>query len=152
MDAMQPEFDDEDPINPFDFWTGANFKLKIRDVEGYRNYDKSEFSRQEPLSQDDDELETIYNKIHGLAEFTDPSSYKTYNELSAKLTSVLGEANATMGAPSLAQEASLGEEATAPTYKAAAEETINAADISLDTVTSTEDDDTMSYFSKLMSD
>ncbi len=152
MDAMQPEFDDEDPINPFDFWTGANFKLKIRDVEGYRNYDKSEFSRQEPLSQDDDELEAIYNKIHGLAEFTDPSSYKTYNELSAKLTSVLGEANATMGTPSLAQEASLGEEATAPTYKAAAEETINAADISLDTVTSTEDDDTMSYFSKLMSD
>ena len=70
------------------------------------------------MSQDDDELEAIYNKIHGLAEFTDPSSYKTYNELSAKLTSVLGEANATMGTPSLAQEASLGEEATAPTYKA----------------------------------
>ena len=91
MDAMQPEFEDEAPLNPFDFWEGANFKLKIRDVEGYRNYDKSEFDRQTPLSEDDTYLEEVYNKMHKLEEFTDPKSYKTYSELKAKLINVLNK-------------------------------------------------------------
>jgi len=89
-DSMQPEFDDEDPINPFDFWEGANFKLKIRKVEGYRNYDKSEFSPQsEFLGGDDDKLEEIYNKTYDLQEFLDPANYKSYGELKAKLVRVL---------------------------------------------------------------
>ena len=93
MDVMQPEFADEEPINPFDFWEGASFKLKIRNVEGYRNYDKSEFSSPAPLSNDDSELEAIYDKQYDLNEFTDPANYKSYDELYARLQLVLGEAN-----------------------------------------------------------
>jgi len=74
MDQMQPQFQDEEPVNPFDFWEGASFKLKIRNVEGYRNYDKSEFASPTPLSNDDDELENIYNGLYDLNEFTDPTS------------------------------------------------------------------------------
>ena len=79
MDVMQPQFQDEEPVNPFDFWAGAHFKLKIRNVEGYRNYDKSEFASPAPLSNDDDELESIYNKMHDLNEFTDPRILSYYH-------------------------------------------------------------------------
>lgn len=92
MDVMQPEFQDETPINPFDFWEGANFKLKIRQVEGYRNYDKSEFDSPSPLKNgDEDELKEVYDSIHSLAEFTDPAQYKSYEVLSKKLHEVLGD-------------------------------------------------------------
>jgi hypothetical protein len=92
MDVMQPEFQDETPINPFDFWEGANFKLKIRQVEGYRNYDKSEFDRPAPLKNgNEEELKDIYDSIHSLTEFTDPSQYKSYEALSKKLHEVLGD-------------------------------------------------------------
>lgn len=89
-EAMNPQYDDETPINPFDFWEGANFKLKIRQVEGYRNYDKSEFESPAPLSDDDERLETIWKSQYALAEFTDPATFKTYDELKAKLSRVLG--------------------------------------------------------------
>lgn len=89
MDVMNPQFDDEEPVNPFDFWEGANFKLKIRQVEGYRNYDKSEFASPGPLSDDDDELEQIYNKMYDLNEFLDPKTYKSYDELKARMNKVL---------------------------------------------------------------
>lgn len=96
MDVMQPEFQDETPINPFDFWEGANFKLKIRQVEGYRNYDKSEFDSPSALKNgDEDELKDIYDSIHSLAEFTDPAQYKSYEVLSKKLHDVLGDSMAT---------------------------------------------------------
>jgi hypothetical protein len=92
MDVMQPQFEDEKPINVFDFWGGANFKLKIRSVEGYRNYDKSEFETAAPLFKGDDkQLEAIYGKLHSLKDFTDPKNYKSYNELKKKLFEVLGE-------------------------------------------------------------
>ena len=91
MAAMQPEFKDETPINPFDFWEGANFKLKIRKVDGYWNYDKSEFSRPGTLEElSDDQLESIWKKEYALTEFTDPKNFKTYEELEARLNSVLG--------------------------------------------------------------
>ena len=78
MDVMQPTFADEKPVNPFDFWDGADFKLKIRQVEGYRNYDKSEFASQSPLHGGDEaKLESVYNQMHSLTEFTDPKNYKT---------------------------------------------------------------------------
>tara|TARA_S200002703_G_scaffold44175_1_gene38555 strand:- start:589 stop:1488 length:900 start_codon:yes stop_codon:yes gene_type:complete len=87
--AMQPEFEDETPINPFDFWQGANFKLKIRKVDGYWNYDKSEFDSANPLLDDDDALETIWKREYSLADFTSASSFKTYEELEKRLNMVL---------------------------------------------------------------
>ena len=90
MDVMQPQFQDEEPVNPFDFWAGAHFKLKIRNVEGYRNYDKSEFDVPSALSEDDAALEKIWKQQHKLAEFVDPSNFKTYDELKTKLHRVLG--------------------------------------------------------------
>lgn len=89
-DAMKPQYADEDPLNPFDMWAGANFKLKIRNVEGYRNYDKSEFASPSPLFEDDDELEAIWKKEHSLKAFIDPASFKSYDELKTKLNMVLG--------------------------------------------------------------
>jgi hypothetical protein len=91
MDSMQPKFQDESPVNPFDMWKGANFKMKIANVAGYRNYDRSEFSTAEALNADDSVLEGIYNQQHALSEFTDPTSFKSYSELNLKLTRVLGE-------------------------------------------------------------
>jgi hypothetical protein len=90
-EAMNPEFADETPINPFDMWEGANFKLKIRNVEGYRNYDKSEFADKSALLDGDDEkLEALWKKEYSLKEFTEPSNFKSYEVLKAKLDKVLG--------------------------------------------------------------
>ena len=90
-EAMNPQFADEEAVNPFDLWAGANFKLKIRNVEGYRNYDKSEFDRQGPLDADDSKLEAVWKKEHSLSAFLDASNFKSYDELQAKLMKVLGE-------------------------------------------------------------
>jgi hypothetical protein len=89
-EAMQPEFEDESPIDPFDFWQGANFKLKAKNVAGYRNYDSSEFASQSALLDDDDALEAIWKKQYSLADFMSPSEFKTYEELKKRLSSVLG--------------------------------------------------------------
>ena len=89
-EAMQPEFEDETPIDPFDFWQGANFKLKAKNVAGYRNYDSSEFASQGALLDDDDALEAIWKRQYSLAEFLSPNEYKTYDELKSRLHSVLG--------------------------------------------------------------
>lgn len=88
--AMQPEFEDESPIDPFDFWQGANFKLKAKNVAGYRNYDSSEFSAQGALLNDDDDMEAIWKKQYSLAEFLAPDQFKSYEELKVRLDSVLG--------------------------------------------------------------
>jgi hypothetical protein len=88
--AMQPEFEDEEAIDPFDFWQGANFKLKAKNVAGYRNYDSSEFAPQGALLDDDDALEAIWKKQYSLADFVSPDQFKTYEELKARLHSVLG--------------------------------------------------------------
>ena len=90
-EAMNPEFPDEKPVNPFDFWEGANFKLKIRNVEGYRNYDKSEFESAEPLfGGDDDKLEELWKKEYSLKEFLDAKNFKPYDQLKSRLDKVLG--------------------------------------------------------------
>jgi hypothetical protein len=90
-DAMNPKFEDEDPTNPFDLWEGANFKLKIRNVEGYRNYDKSEFDRQSVLGGfEDEKLEAIWNQEHSLKAFLDKSNFKSYDDLQKRLNKVLG--------------------------------------------------------------
>ena len=135
MDVMQPQFQDEDPVNPFDFWEGADFKLKIRNVEGYRNYDKSEFASPTALSESDDELEEIYDRIFDLSEFSDPANYKSYEELQARLSMVLGETNNTGFNPEL-------EKVEEPAPRKVAPEPVVAS-------ASAEEDDTMSYFAKL---
>ena len=90
-EAMNPEFADETPVNPFDMWEGANFKLKIRNVEGYRNYDKSEFADKSALFDgDDDKLEDLWKKEHSLKEFTEKKQFKSYDQLKARLDKVLG--------------------------------------------------------------
>ena len=80
METMQPAFEDETPVNPFDLWEGANFKLKIRKVDGYWNYDKSEFDSVTQLKSTDEELEKIYNSEYSLADFVAPSNFKSYDE------------------------------------------------------------------------
>ena len=91
QEAMQPEFADEDPINPFDFWTGANFKLKVRKVAGFINYDKSEFESASALFDGDDEkLEELWKTQYALGEFTDPTTFKSYDELKKRMNEVLG--------------------------------------------------------------
>lgn len=140
MDSMQPQFEDEEPINPFDFWDGADFKLKIRKGDGgWPNYDKSEFDSPSALSDDDDELEKIYNNLYDLREFTDPETFKSYDELKAKMERVLNLSNK---GPSIRDEEQLGEEEPAPSMK---EETHK------EPVSSDDDDDegSMSYFNRL---
>jgi len=91
-EAMQPEFEDETPINPFDFWGGANFKLKVRKVAGFINYDKSEFdSKSELFDGDDTKLEELWKTQYSLSEFTDPSNFKSYDELKTRLQVVIGD-------------------------------------------------------------
>jgi len=90
-EAMNPEFADETPVNPFDLWEGANFKLKIRNVEGYRNYDKSEFAdKSSLLDGDDDKLEQLWKNEYSLKEFTEKKHFKSYEQLKARLDKALG--------------------------------------------------------------
>lgn len=95
-EAMNPQFADEEPLNPFDFWEGASFKLKIRNVEGYRNYDKSEFGKPEVLFDSDTLIEEVYRKAYSLQAFLNPSNFKTYEELQARLVKVLDETTGTV--------------------------------------------------------
>ena len=148
MESMKPEFVDETPINPFDFWAGANFKLKIRRVEGYQNYDKSEFGDAEALFDDDAKLETIYNSLYNLNEFTDANNFKSYEKLKERLDSVLG-LKKPVRAP--IPDAELETEDEGRGYyaeQATASEPVKevvAAETSSD-----EDDESLSYFSKLV--
>jgi len=92
MEAMQPQFDDEQAINPFDLWKGANFKLKIRKVDGFWNYDKSEFDAVSPLLDTDEALEKVYGSEYPLKPFHEDSNFKSYSELKEKMERTLGEA------------------------------------------------------------
>ena len=135
MDAMQPAFSDETAVNPFDFWEGADFRIKIRKVDGWTNYDASEFSPVSSLADGDDAaLEEIYSKIYSLSEFTSPENYKSYNELKAKLNRVLGV------------DAGVSAEAVAP---AVAPSVAMASTPEVQPESSSEEDDTLSYFAKL---
>jgi hypothetical protein len=140
MEAMQPAFEDETAINPFDFWEGANFKLKIRKVDGYWNYDKSEFESASALNNDDAALEAIYNKQHSLAEFLAESNFKSYDELKTRLDAVLtGSVTAGKTAAQMVDE-----DTTDFTPQFKSEPTPEPASVSTD-----DEDDAMSYFEKL---
>jgi hypothetical protein len=95
---MNPEFEGDAPVNPFDFWAGANFKIRIRTVEGYPNYDQSIFDTPKPLLSDDSELEQLWNKEYSLKEFIDPKSFKSYEDLQKRLNEVLGESKPVVSA------------------------------------------------------
>lgn len=149
MDVMQPQFEDETPVNPFDFWGGANFKLKIRQVEGYRNYDKSEFdSITELFGGDEVKLEAVYDKLYALNEFTDPKEYKSYDELKKKLYFVIGEEQtASSFTPEVVQELSVTQEPKLEKAPVPVAETTTTAEV--DEPISGDDEDTLSYFAKL---
>jgi hypothetical protein len=90
-ESMNPQFEDEKPVNPFDFWNGANFKLKVRNVEGYQNYDKSSFDAPTALFDGDDaKLESLWKKEYSLKEFLDAKNFKSYEDLKRRLDRVLG--------------------------------------------------------------
>lgn len=146
-DVMQPEFADEQPMNPFDFWDGANFKLKIRQVEGYRNYDKSEFTKPSPIASTDDEIEAIWKKQHSLQEIISPSNFKSYDELKKKLVFVLGNSAKVGTAENISSQTG---DAADDNYM---EKVIKMPQTKAQpTVDDDDDDDTMSYFAKLAND
>ena len=135
--AMQPEFEDEEAIDPFDFWQGANFKLKAKNVAGYRNYDSSEFTAVTPLLDDDDALESVWKKENSLKEFIDADQFKSYDDLKKRLEYVLGSKRPT---------SSIEEE---DTDRGAAEELVTAAVSTSPSSLNEDDDDALSYFAKL---
>jgi hypothetical protein len=136
-ETMNPEFPDEAPINPFDMWEGANFKLKIRNVEGYRNYDKSEFDSVTALFNGDDEkLEELWKKEFSLKDFTDKKQFKPYDQLKARLDKVLG-----FDGTSAVNLKTKAEDAVLTKFK---DEDVSV----IDTVPATDDDD-MNYFKSL---
>ena len=147
MAAMQPEFEDETPINPFDFWQGADFKLKIRKVDGYWNYDKSEFAAAAPLLDDDDAMEAIWKKEYSLQALVAADQFKSYEDLKKRLDYVLG-IKKPASRPALDEEA--GDDEPRGSYKpdfgSRKEEKVAVA---ASPASVEEDDDAMSYFQKL---
>ena len=138
-EAMNPAFEDETPINPFDLWGGANFKLKIRKVEGYQNYDKSEFESSSTLGNfSDDELERIWKSEHSIQQFLSDKEFKSYDDLKVRLNRVLGLA---------------GDVKPKTTVETIREQVKSAPVVSEDSpwsdTTTVEDDDDLAYFSKL---
>ena len=139
--AMQPEFEDEEAIDPFDFWQGANFKLKAKNVAGYRNYDSSEFAATSPLLDDDDALEALWKKQDSLQDFVAPDQFKSYEDLKKRLEYVLGN----KGRPAPVDE-SLEDESEG---RGSVEELVTAATTAKESAPSDEEDDALAYFAKL---
>jgi hypothetical protein len=146
--AMQPEFEDETPIDPFDFWQGANFKLKAKNVAGYRNYDSSEFAAQSALLDDDDAMEAIWKKQYSLAELVAADQFKSYDELKKRLDYVLGNKTARRQDPEVADEE---ETSRGPVRELDEDLRTELSNLSSSKSSSydDEDDDTLSYFAKL---
>ena len=136
--AMSPEFEDEKAINPFDFWEGANFKLKIRKVDGYWNYDKSEFEDTSKLFEDDSEADKVWQSQYSLAEYTAPSNFKSYDELKTRLDAVL---SGTVKVGNVADDLD-----DAPVAKPKVDTKPVATKVETPVV---EEDDTLAYFEKL---
>ena len=136
--AMSPEFEDEKAINPFDFWEGANFKLKIRKVDGFWNYDKSEFEDTSKLFEDDSEADKVWKSQYSLAEFTAPTNFKSYDELKTRLDAVL---SGTVKVGNVADEID-----DAPVAKPKVDTKPVTTKVETPVV---EEDDTLAYFEKL---
>ena len=136
-EAMQPAFEDETPVNPFDFWKGANFKLKIRKVDGFWNYDKSEFDSVSQIAESDEDIKAIWSKQHKLQPFLAPDNFKSYEELNEKLSRVISGAKST----STVETTDLPQE-TSTTSVASTNESVTSPAMD-------ESDDSLDYFSKL---
>ena len=160
MEAMQPEFEDETAINPFDFWQGANFKLKLKKVAGYWNYDSSEFDRVSPLLDDDDALEAIWRKEYSLSALTAPDQFKTYDELKKRLDYVLGTKPQSSRRSTVEEEEQYDNYAATEQKRVTEEEVMEKLEASYQSskapapsVSSSDsgddEDDPMSYFAKL---
>jgi hypothetical protein len=159
MEAMQPEFEDETPINPFDFWQGANFKMKIVKKDGYWNYDKSEFDRVAPLLDDDDAMEAIWKKEYSLTAVTAPDQFKSYEELERRMNMVLGlksSSSPTQSRAVVEQEDEYESYSVTPTAESRVVEELEQSyarskSPTLPVVNSSDDDedDALSYFQKL---
>ena len=165
MDVMQPEFEDETPINPFDFWQGANFKLKLQKKDGYWNYDKSEFDRVSPLLDDDDAMEAIWKKEYSLTALTANDQFKSYEDLKKRLNYVLGTGSSRRS--TVEEETEYDNYASTESKKVSEEEVMKKLEQSYNQSQKTsssggfndpdithsssndDDDDTLSYFSKL---
>lgn len=141
QEAMKPQFEDEKPINPFDFWNGADFKLKIRNVENYRNYDKSEFDTPAPIAKKDADIKAIWEAEHSLAAFLAEDNFKSYSDLKARLDRVLGLSNGTQ------HTSSSHEEVSAPVTRQTAAPSMKEESAPWDS--DSDDDDSMSFFKKL---
>ena len=136
-EAMNPQFEDEQAINPFDLWSGANFKLKIRKVDGYQNYDKSEFESASVLVEDEKKLEAIWKNEYSLKDLVKESEFKTYDQLKSRLDKVLG----LVATPKTTVETIREEIKSKP-------KTETIEDTFVDTATVSDDDDDLAYFSK----
>ena len=146
-DLMNPAFPDEKPIDPFDFWAGANFRLKIRKVEGYANYDKSDFAAPSALFEDDDELDAVWKKQHSLKEIVAPDKFKSVDALKSRLAKVLDDSSAdpvTRTAPLRAEEApSQKETSEAPKREVESKSAPAAASVADD------DDEDLAFFKRM---
>tara|TARA_Y100001963_G_scaffold76935_1_gene106671 strand:- start:2249 stop:3157 length:909 start_codon:yes stop_codon:yes gene_type:complete len=140
-EAMKPDFEDEKPINPFDFWQGANFKLKIRKVDGFWNYDKSEFETATTIKENDEAIEELWNKQFPLKPFLAPDNFKSYDELKAKLDKVLSGSRNTGTAEDVAIPPAT------PKANSVPQEAVDT--VPSTTTTDSDSDETLSYFSKL---
>ena len=148
--AMQPEFEDEEAIDPFDFWKGANFKLKAKSVAGYRNYDSSEFAAPGALLDDDDALEALWKKQYSLNEFIAPDQFKSYEEMKKRLDSVMGS----KGSRRVDEEVESEEDYRGPVKELDDDlrSQLNSLAPTKSAFDDEEDDSTLSYFAKLASD
>jgi len=153
MESMQPAFADEVAVNPFDFWKGANFKLKIRKVDGFWNYDKSEFENSSTLFDDDDGIEEVWKQQYSLADFTAPTNFKSYDELKIRLNTVLVGTTTVGSAVTFMEDEPVAtatfvdtKEEPAPTIS------VTADNPSISVTAGDADEDTMDYFQKLADD
>ena len=149
-DLMNPQFEDEKPVDPFNLWTGANFKLKIRKFEGYPNYDKSEFDSSGPLLDDDDKLEAIWKTEYSLKELLDTKNFRTYDELKRRLDRALGLT--TGNAPSNARQAYIVDEEDIPSFEPAPQARAAEARPAPAAASVDDDDEDFEFFKKLAED
>jgi hypothetical protein len=146
---MQPEFEDETPINPFDFWQGANFKLKLKKVAGYWNYDSSEFDKIAPLLDDDDALEALWQKQYSLSSLVAADQFKSYEDLEKRLKMVLGAKPAARRYNEETDNEDNDRGSYSPDFNRA-KQTVESAVASTPIASASEDeDDALSYFQKL---
>ena len=144
MDKARPTFEDETPVNVFDFWEGAEFKLRMRKVDGYPNYDQSAFMEPSEIADSEEEILAIANKQHKLSEFLDRKNFKTYEELSRKLASVLNTEAAPVATAATLHDA---DDDYVPPQRSVVKDTVSTVKISKSS--DNDDDEAMSYFKKI---